>query len=90
MKPITFAVNKTIEVTNLITMEKLTFVNPLTLTENIVNAIIFNAKQTGQLCFEHKRNEVKEKYNIVESTSAITGGKFAFCEEKNLHAKYIN
>lgn len=76
-------------ITNLITREELIFVNNLTLTENIVNAIISNDKRIGSLLDQDYRNSIKEKYPIKESTSKITNRQFAYCEAKNLHAKNV-
>jgi hypothetical protein len=77
------------EITNLLTGEKTLFVNDLSLTDNIVNHIICNSKRTGQLLNKKYREEIKAKNPIVESISTVTGRTFAFCENKDLHAKYI-
>ncbi len=75
-------------ITNLITGEKTLFVNDLSLTDNIVNYIICDSKRAGQLLNKEYREEIKTKFPIVESISTITGRTFAYCEAKDLHAKY--
>ena len=75
-------------VKNLITKEETIFVNDLSLTENIVNTIICNSSRTGDLLNPKHREEIKQKYSIVERKSTITGRIFAYCEAKDLHAKY--
>lgn len=75
-------------VKNLITKEETIFVNDLSLTENIVNTIICNSNRTGDLLNLKHREEIKQKYSIVERKSTITGRRFAYCEAKDLHAKY--
>lgn len=77
-------------ITNLITREETIFVNDNSLTDNIVSLIICESKRTGQLLENKVRQEIKEKYPIKESFSTITGRQFAFCEAKDLHAKYIS
>jgi hypothetical protein len=77
------------QVTNLITGEKTLYVNDLSLTENIVSHIICNSKRTGQLLNKEYREEIKTKHPVKESISTITKRPFAFCEDKDLHAKYI-
>lgn len=76
-------------ITNLITKKETIFVNNNSLTDNIVNLIICESKRTGQLLDDKVRQEIKEKYPIKESFSTITGRQFAFCEAKDLHAKYV-
>jgi hypothetical protein len=75
-------------VKNLITGEQFIFVNNLPLSENIVNVIVLNSKRTGDLLNESYRQEIKNKFPIVETKSKITGNVFAYCESKDLHAKY--
>ncbi len=75
-------------ITNLVTGEKNLFVNDLSLTDNIVNAIICNSKRTGSILDKAYREEIKTKFPIVESISTVTGRTFAYCEAKDLHAKY--
>ena len=77
------------QVTNLLTSEELIFVNDLSLTENIVNAIISNSKTTGNLLNVEYRDKIKQQFPIKESVSTITGKAFAYCEAKHLHAKFI-
>lgn len=75
-------------VKNLLTNEETLFVNSLSLTENIVSTIIIQEKRTGQLLNEDYRNEIKKQFPIKEATSTLTGRQFAYCESKDLHAKF--
>lgn len=75
-------------VKNLITNEETIFVNSLSLTENIVSTIILESKRTGQLINEDYRNEIKKQFPIKEAKSTLTGRQFAYCESKDLHAKF--
>jgi hypothetical protein len=75
-------------VKNLITKEETIFINELSLTENIVSAIICNSKRTGQILNKEFREEIKAKYPIKEAKSTITGKTFAYCEAKDLLAKF--
>ena len=75
-------------VKNLITGEKNTYANRLSLTENVVNQIMYQTGQTSDLLTE----SVREKYRsmITESVSTMTGRRFAFCENYDLHASAAN
>jgi hypothetical protein len=79
-----------IQITNLITQEKTLFVNDYSLTENMVSHIMCEQKKLSLLLDEATRKKIKEQYNITESLSTITGNPFAYCEQLDLHAKYIN
>ena len=74
-------------VTNLITREKWDFVNDLTLTDNIINAIICKSNATSQLLSEDYRKKIRTETEIKEDTSKLTGRKFAFSIKYDLHAK---
>ena len=76
-------------VTNLLNIEdKVLFVNDLSLEENIINKIIIDNNQTSNLLNPDHRNKIKAEHPIQTSVSTITGREFAFCESKDLHAKY--
>ena len=77
-----------IYVRNFRTCEEARFVNELSLEENIVSQIIIGNKQTGNLIDQDFRNKIKAEHPIQTSVSTITGREFAFCESKDLHAKY--
>ena len=79
-----------IEITNLITLEKTLFINDYSLTENIVSHIILGNKQASQLLNKKVREEIKNYFEIIENTATVTGNLFAYCIEKNLHAKFVN
>lgn len=77
------------EITNLLSGEKTLFINDLSLTDNIINAIICDKKQTGNLLDTNTRQAIKEKYPIREYISTITGRPFAYCESFDLLAKHL-
>jgi exopolysaccharide biosynthesis protein len=77
-------------VKNLITEEKTTYINNLSLTDNIINQIIAETKQGSNLLNPVTRQVIKEKYYIRETVSQVTGLKFAYCESLNLFAKTID
>lgn len=77
----------TIRVRNLITSNVSIYVNDKGLSENIVNEIILQNNQSSNLLDESFRDKYR---NLVEeNTSTITGRKFAFCEQYDLHASYV-
>jgi len=80
---------KTTVVTNLLTQEKLTFVNDSALPENIVSAIILNNRQSGRLLIDGVRAGVKSDYAVLSSISTITGLPFAFSYKANLIARHL-
>ena len=75
-------------VRNVLTNEESLFANDLSLEENIVSRIIIDKKQTSNLIDQDFRNKIKAEHPIQTSVSTITGREFAFCESKDLHAKY--
>ncbi len=81
--------HQTVEVRNLRSGQVYTFVNEQTLTENIVNAIFHENKQVGNILDANRRSAVKADNKIVESNSTKTGRPFAFCPDRDLHAKYV-
>lgn len=79
-----------IQVTNLITGEKTLFVNDYSLSHNIVSLILIDSKRTGDLLNDNVRQSIAASYPIREGKSKLFNNPFAYCDEKNLHAKYID
>jgi c-di-GMP-related signal transduction protein len=77
---------QTTKVKNMLTQDVQTFVNDLSLTENIVSAILFSQNMSGQLLDKEVREKVKQKYEIHERTSILTGTNYAYCADLHLHA----
>ena len=73
-------------VKNVLTNEKMFFVNDLSLVENMVNAIICIEKKTSNLLNENLREKIIAENNLAEHTSKITGRTFVYCEKYDLIA----
>ena len=78
-----------VQVTNLLTQEKEIFVNNYSLSHNIISLIIINDNKTGQILNADLRDKIAQQYPIKESISTLTGKAFAYCENKDLHAKFL-
>ena len=71
-------------VKNLLTGKKSIYINNQSLADNIVNEIILIKNQTAQLLDQSTRDKYKKI--VIESESKLTGRKFAYCIDFNLHA----
>ena len=73
-------------VKNLLTNDKMVFVNDLSLVDNMVNAIISIEKKTSNLLNDNLREKIIVENNLTEHTSKITGRTFVYCEKYDLIA----
>ena len=73
-------------VKNVLTNNKMVFVNDLPLVENMVNAIISIEKKSSNLLNEDLRKKIIAENNLIEHTSKITGRSFVYCEKYDLIA----
>ena len=73
-------------VKNVLTSEKMIFINDLSLVGNMVNAIISIEKKTSNLLNESFREKIITENNLIEQTSKITGRTFVYCEKYDLIA----
>ena len=73
-------------VKNVLTSEKMIFINDLSLVGNMVNAIIYLEKKTSNLMNESLRKKIITENNLIEQTSKITGRTFVYCEKYDLIA----
>lgn len=71
-------------VKNVLTNDKMMFINDLSLVDNMINAIICIEKNTSDLLNESTRKKIITDYNLVEHTSKITGRSFVYCEKYDL------
>ena len=74
-------------VNNVLTNDKMVFVNDLSLVDNMVNAIIYIEKKSSNLLNEDLRKKIIVDNNLVEHISKITGKTFVYCEKYDLIAK---
>ena len=73
-------------VNNVLTNDKMIFINDLSLVDNMVNAIIYIEKKTSNLMNERLRKKIIAENNLIEHTSKITGRSFVYCEKYDLIA----
>ena len=73
-------------VNNVLTGDKMFFINDLSLVDNMVNAIIYIEKNTSNLLNESTRKKIIADNNLIEHTSKITGRSFVYCEKHDLIA----
>ena len=73
-------------VNNVLTNDKMIFINDLSLVDNMVNAIISIEKKTSNLMNESLREKIIAENNLIEHTSKITGRSFVYCEKYDLIA----
>ena len=73
-------------VNNVLTNDKMIFINDLSLVDNMVNAIIYLEKKTSNLMNERLRKKIIAENNLIEHTSKITGRSFVYCEKYDLIA----
>jgi len=73
-------------VNNVLTNEKMIFINDLSLVGNMVNAIIYIEKKTSNLMNESLRKKIIAENNLAEHISEITGRSFVYCEKYDLIA----
>jgi len=73
-------------VNNVLTNDKMIFINDLSLVDNMVNAIISIEKKTSNLMNERLRKKIIAENNLIEHTSKITGRSFVYCEKYDLIA----
>ena len=73
-------------VKNVLTGDKMVFINDLSLVDNMVNAIIYIEKNTSNLLNESTRKKIISDNNLIEHTSKITGRSFVYCEKHDLIA----
>jgi hypothetical protein len=73
-------------VNNVLTNDKMIFINDLSLVDNMVNAIISIEKKTSNLMNESLRKKIIAENNLIEHTSKITGRSFVYCEKYDLIA----
>jgi len=73
-------------VNNVLTNDKMIFINDLSLVDNMVNAIIYIEKKTSNLLNESFREKIIAENNLIEHTSKITGRSFVYCEKYDLIA----
>lgn len=73
-------------VKNVLTGEKMIFINDFTLVHNMVNAIICIEKKTSDLLNDGLREKIIAENNLIEHTSKITGRSFVYCEKYDLIA----
>lgn len=74
-------------VRNVLTKKEMTFVNSLSLTDNIINYIMLEKKESSNI-LNAKRRKIHAKH-IEEGISQINNKGFAYCNENNLIAKHI-
>ena len=77
-------------VNNVLTNDKMIFINDLSLVGNMVNAIIYIEKKTSNLLNESLREKIIAENNLIEHTSKITGRSFVYCEKYDLIAHLSN
>jgi hypothetical protein len=77
-------------VNNVLTNDKMIFINDLSLVDNMVNAIISIEKKTSNLLNESLREKIIAENNLIEHTSKITGRSFVYCEKYDLIAHLSN
>ncbi len=75
-------------VKNLLTNENYTFINELSLIENVVNVYIYSNKTTSKLLDKDYREKIKIEFNIKETVSKVTGKPFVYCDILDLYANY--
>ena len=73
-------------VNNVLTNDKMIFINDLSLVDNMVNAIIYIEKKTSNLMNESLRKKIIAENNLAEHISEITGRSFVYCEKYDLIA----
>ena len=73
-------------VKNVLTNDKMFFVNDLSLVDNMVNAIIYIEKKSSNLLNEDLRKKIIVDNNLAEHISKITGRTFVYCEKHDLIA----
>jgi len=73
-------------VNNVLTNDKMIFINDLSLVDNMVNAIISIEKKTSNLMNESLRKKIIAENNLAEHISKITGRPFVYCEKYDLIA----
>ena len=73
-------------VRNVLTSDKMIFINDLSLVDNMVNAVIHIEKKTSNLLNESTRKKIIADNNLVEHTSKKTGRSFVYCEKYDLYA----
>lgn len=73
-------------VNNVLTNDKMIFINDLSLVDNMVNAIIHIEKKMSNLLNESLRKKIIADNNLAEHTSKITGRTFVYCEKYDLIA----
>jgi len=73
-------------VNNVLTNDKMIFINDLSLVDNMVNAIISIEKKTSNLMNESLRKKIIAENNLAEHISEITGRSFVYCEKYDLIA----
>jgi len=79
---------KATTITSLRTGDKTTFVNDLSLEQNLINQILIEKGQTGQLLNKSVREKITAQFPVITSISTKTGKPFAYCELMELHAKF--
>ena len=75
---------KTTEITNVLTREKITFVNDQNLTDNLINAIISIKKETSNLLNPEFRNKYRP---LIKTGISKDGQNIAFCYSYDLIAR---
>jgi len=73
-------------VNNVLTNDKMIFINDLSLVDNMVNAIISIEKKTSNLMNERLRKKIIAENNLAEHISEITGRSCVYCEKYDLIA----
>ena len=73
-------------VNNVLTNDKMIFINDLSLVDNMVNAIISIEKKTSNLMNESLRKKIIAENNLAKHISEITGRSFVYCEKYDLIA----
>ena len=73
-------------VNNVLTNDKMFFINDLSLVDNMVNAIIQIEKKMSNLLNESLRKKIIADNNLVEHTSKKIGRSFVYCEKYDLIA----
>lgn len=71
-------------VKNVLTNDKMIFVNNLSVVDNMVNAIICIEKKISNLLNENLRKKIIADNNLIEHTSKMTGSIFVYCEKYHL------
>ena len=77
-------------VNNVLTNDKMIFINDSSLVDNMVNAIIYLEKKTSNLLNDSLREKIIAENNLTEHTSKITGRTFVYCEKYDLIAHLSN